>query len=121
MNRYSDLIMEHFLEPQNRGKLENPSGVGLSGCPGEGPFMVIQIVCVDQIVIDAAFQSHNCGVTVACGSVLTTMILNKSLGQCCQITAKDISEALDGVPLDKMHVPEFAVSALQQAIEEALI
>ena len=98
-----------------------PDRVVTSGSPGEGPFMVIQIVCANQIVTDAAFQSHNCGVTVACGSVLTTMILNKSLRQCSQITAKDVSEALNGVPLDKMHVPEFAVNALQQAIEEALI
>jgi len=112
--------MEHFMEPQNRGKLENPSGVGLSGCPGEGPFMVFQIVCIDLIVTEAVFQSHHCGVTVACGSVLTTMVLNKSLSQCKLITGKDVSEALNGVPLDKMHVPEFAVSALEQAIKEAL-
>ena len=120
MNRYSDKLMEHFQEPQNRGTLPRADGVGVSGTPGAGPYFVFQIMCRDGLVVAAAFQSHTCGVTVASGSVLTTLVLNKSLRECQLITAQDIAAALDGVPPDKVHIPEFALRAMQHAIVEAI-
>ncbi len=120
MNRYSDKIVELFLDPKNSGKLEHPTGVGVAGRPGEGPFMVFQIICSDGIVTAAAFQSHTCGVTIACGSILTTLVLNRTLAECKQITAARIADALDGVPVDKLHVAEFALRAMWQAADESL-
>lgn len=111
--------MEHFLDPQNRGSLDSPSGVGVSGVPGEGPFLVFQIACTALVVTSAAFQCHNCGVTVASGSVLTTMVIGKTLEECRQISAEDIAMALGGVPPDKQHAPQFAILAMRQAVEES--
>jgi nitrogen fixation NifU-like protein len=117
-NRYSETIMEHFLEPRNRGQLEHPSGVGLSGTPGQGPYFVLQIVHDGQHIQAAKFQCHNCGVTVACGSVLTEMVVNKPIGECQQITQQQLAEALDGVPSDKLHMLSFAIEALKSALRE---
>ncbi len=117
--RYSETIMEHFMEPRNRGRLEHPSGVGLSGTPGQGPYFVFQIVSDGTHVEQASFQCHNCGVTVACGSMLTELVTNKTLQDCRQITAKDLTDALDGVPPDKMHMVSFVLDALKIALSEA--
>lgn len=116
--RYSAEIMEHFLDPQNRGRLDCPSSVGISGVPGRGPYLMIQIQCEGNIISDAKFQCHNCGVTVACGSILTEMIKDQTLSFCAQIDPDRLSSQLGGVPPDKMHVPDFAIRALHQAIEE---
>lgn len=118
-DRYSETIMQHFLEPQNRGTLEHPNGVGLWGRPGEGPFFVIQVRLDGGRIIAAAFQCHNCGVTVAAGSVLTTLVKGCSVEDCLGISAGDLATALEGVPPDKLHVPESAVLALRQAIQKA--
>ena len=95
------------------------SGVGVSGVPGEGPFLVFQITCTESIVSAASFQSHNCGVTVASGSILTTMVLGKTLEECRQISAAEIIAALGGIPPDKQHAPQFAILAMRQAVEES--
>jgi len=119
MSQYSETVMEHFLEPCNRGALESPSGVGVSGVPGAGPFLVFQIGCTGSTVTSVAFQSHSCGVTVASGSMLTTLVLGKSLDECLLISDNDLETMLGGVPPDKMHVPQFAVLAMRQAVHEA--
>ena len=118
-SRYSETIMEHFLDPKNRGQLENPSGVGVAGTPGQGPYLVFQIAIDDSVVKQARFQCHNCGVTVACGSMLSELVKNKSLDQCNQITSQNLSDALEGVPPDKMHMLSFVLDALKLAISDA--
>lgn len=115
---YSEIMIQHFMEPQNRGSLQVPDGVGISGRPGEGPFFVLQIVCDDSRVIDAKFQSHNCGPTVACGSIITEMIKGKTFADCLSLEPCSLEEALDGIPPDKTHVPIAVLAALKLAIED---
>ena len=117
--RYSDTVMDHFMSPRHQGPLKNPSGTGVSGAPGRGPFLVFQVRCENGIVTEAWFQSHNCGVTVAGGSVLTELVEGKTPEQCRAVNADTLTDSLDGVPPDKRHVPEFAVAAMKMAIDEA--
>ena len=117
--RYSDTIMDHFLEPRNRGRLAEPTGTGISGVPGAGPYMVFQIRIDDGFVAEVRFQSHNCGVTVACGSMLTEMMMQRPLTECLAITCNDLIRQLHGIPEDKRHVPQFVLAAMQMAVEEA--
>ena len=100
--------------------MEHPDGTGVSGVPGQGPFLVIQIRTDGKMITDAAFQSHTCGVTVACGSILTELLIGRSLTAAPQLTPDDIVTALGSIPIEKQHVPESAIRALQQALKEAL-
>ena len=118
--RFTEILMEHFLEPRNRGKLANPDGSGVTGIPGQGPYFVIQLACIDGVIREARFNSHNCGVTVASGSVLTELVLNRRLDEAQNLSAQNIEDALGGVPVDKRHVPETAISALRMASAEAV-
>ena len=117
--RFSETLMDHFLDPRNRGTLERSDGTGVSGVPGQGPFFMIQLGCVDGVIHEARFNSHSCGVTVAAGSVLTELILNRRLVDAVFITPRDIEVALGGVPIDKRYVTESAIATLRQAIAEA--
>jgi nitrogen fixation NifU-like protein len=117
--RFTEILMEHFLDPRNRGTLDYPNGTGVSGVPGQGPFIVIQLACTHDVISQARFNSHNCGVTVATGSVLTELIQNRRLDYAMQLSSSDIETALGGIPVDKRHVPEGAIAALRQAIAEA--
>jgi NifU-like protein involved in Fe-S cluster formation len=117
--RFSTTLMEHFLEPYHRGKLSCPSGTGLSGVPGQGPFFAFQIACEKHRVQEAWFQCHGCGVTIACGSVLAQVVENKTLDECDRIDETVIQRELDGVPSDKYHMIHFVLSALTMALKEA--
>lgn len=119
MDKYSDALMEHFLSPKNTGALEVPDRTGHAGAPGRGPFMILYLRFDDGHVAEARFQTYGCGSTIASGSVLTEMILGRTIPECLALTAEDLIEALDGVPSDKIHGPHLAITALRDALKEA--
>ena len=51
MALYNDIVMEHFMNPQNVGELENPDGSGTYGSPVCGDMMQIQIKVEDETIV----------------------------------------------------------------------
>ena len=41
--QYSKKVMDHFMNPRNRGKIKDPSGMGMVGNPICGDIMKIYI------------------------------------------------------------------------------
>lgn len=117
MAQFSETLMDHFTSPRNHGRMESPDRVGIVGTPGNGPFMVLCLRLRDLVVVDAKYLTHGCGATIAAGSVLTEMIMNRSIAECRTVTAEQLTEALGGVPADKLHCPVLAVTALQNALD----
>ena len=64
-------------------------------------------------ITTAKYHTIGCGPTIASGSMLTEMIVGKSLADCRELTVENLIEALDGVPPDKLHCPALAIRALQ--------
>ena len=79
MPRFSDTVMAHFEAPSNRGRLEQPDGVGLVGTPGAGPFFLLGLSVAGGRVTAARFECHGCGAFVACGSVLTELVVGRDV------------------------------------------
>jgi NifU-like protein involved in Fe-S cluster formation len=117
MGLYSDVLMDHFLSPHNSGKLEGADRIGLVGVPGQGPFMIVYLRLDHERVVEARFQTHGCGPTIAAGSLLTEMIRNRPVQECLALTAEQLTDALGGVPPDKRHSPALAIAALRAALE----
>ena len=116
MSRFSEVLMDHFNSPRNVGVIEHADRVGTAGVPGQGPFIMLCLRIQNDVVVEAQYQTHGCGVTIACGSMITEMIKGRSLEECRAITAAHLSDALGGIPPDKAHSPVLAVAALQQAV-----
>jgi NifU-like protein involved in Fe-S cluster formation len=116
MSRFSDIMMEHFNYPRNQGRLDSPDRVGVAGTPSHGPFMVIMLQVRNDVVVEAKCETHGCGVTIAAGSMLTELLLNRPVVACRTISAEYLAQALGGVPSDKAHAPALAIAALQNAL-----
>jgi nitrogen fixation NifU-like protein len=97
--------------------MDSPDSIGCVGRPGNGPFLILCLRCTDDTVSEAKFQTYGCGATIACGSMLTTMIIGRSIEECRQFTQEQLIAALDGVPPDKMHSPALAIGALRAALD----
>jgi NifU-like protein involved in Fe-S cluster formation len=92
--------------------------VGVAGVPGEGRYVVLQLA-VDRGCISAArFQSHGCGATIASASMLTELLVGRTLHECRELTVEDLLAALGGLPGDKRHCAGFALSALREALAD---
>ncbi len=115
---YSKTVMEHFRNPRNVGVMENADGVGEVGNPICGDMMTIYIKVDDHHIKDITFQTFGCGSAIAVSSMLTEMARGKSIEEAKAITNKDVAEALEGLPKNKLHCSNLGADALQMALKD---
>jgi NifU-like protein len=114
---YSEKVMDHYRNPRNVGSLENPDAVGVAGSLTCGDQLKIYLKIENNIVTDAKFQTFGCGSAVASSSILTEMIIGKSVDEVRKITNKDIADELGGLPPEKMHCSVMGYEALEDALK----
>ena len=117
-NLYSDKVMDHFKNPHHMGELENPSGVGRVGNPVCGDLMELQIQVKNNIITDAKFQTFGCTAAIATSSILTDLVIGKTIEEALKVTNNAVVEALEGLPPVKRHCSVLAEEALQKAIKD---
>ena len=64
------------------------------------------------------FAVHNCVAAIATSSMMTQMVRGKTLEEVENMTNKDVSKELDGLPPLKEHCSNLSVEALKKAIED---
>jgi nitrogen fixation NifU-like protein len=118
MERYSELVMEHFMHPRNVGVIEDADGVGVEGNPicGDMMEMFIKVRPEDEVIEDIKFRTFGCGAAIATSSIATEMIKGKTIEEALALTNKAIAEALGGLPPIKMHCSVLAAEALKAAV-----
>jgi NifU-like protein len=99
------------------GTIEDADAVGTAGSLVCGDQLKIYLKIKDNIVTDAKFQTFGCGSAVASSSILTEMIIGKSVDEVKKITNKDIADQLDGLPPEKMHCSVMGYEALEDAFK----
>ena len=95
--------------------MEQPDLTGHAGTTGRGAFLILFLRVEEGRVAAAKYHTAGCGPTIACGSMLSELVLGRSIAECRELTAEDLIEALDGVPPDKLHCPALAIGALRDA------
>lgn len=117
MWEYTEKVMDHYRNPRNVGKIDNPDAVGLAGSLACGDQLKIYLKIENGIVTDAKFQTFGCGSAVASSSILTEMIIGKPVEEVRKITNKDIADQLGGLPPEKMHCSVMGYEALEDALK----
>ncbi len=117
MWEYSDKVKEHYKNPKNVGSIENADAVGEAGALACGDKLKIYLKIDNGIITDAKFQTFGCGSAVASSSILTEMIIGKTVDEAKKITNKDIADELDGLPPEKMHCSVMGHEALEDALK----
>ena len=115
----SATVKQLIQQKKNMGSLESPDGEGyfMGKC---GDRMQIEIQLTDNRISDARFKTDGCGVTIACGSMITQMAMEKSLQEARQLSAAELLTALDGLPDDHLHCADLAVMTLRESIIDAI-
>lgn len=116
---YSDLVMEHFRHPRNVGRMDDPDAKAIEGSPACGDMVAVYLKVDEETscITDIKFESYGCASNIATGSIITEMAKGKTLDEAKDITWKQASEALGGLPPIKAHCSVLAVDGLRAAID----
>lgn len=115
---YNEVVMDHFKNPRNVGEIKDADGVGEVGNPLCGDMMTIYIKVKDEHIDDIKFKTFGCGSAIAVSSMLTEIATGKPIDEAKKITNKDVANALEGLPKNKLHCSNLGADALHMAIQD---
>ncbi len=119
MWQYSEILMDHFMNPRNVGNLETPDGHSEVGSPQCGDAMFLDIDIDDEGKIgDIAFKTFGCAGAIASASALTEMCKGLVIEDALKIRNSQIAEYLGGMPPEKFHCSVMGHQALKAAVED---
>jgi len=116
---YSELVMEHFKNPRNVGRMEDPDAKSVEGSPACGDMVAVYLKVDEEThtITDVKFESYGCASNIATGSIITELAKGKTLEEAKNISWKEASDALGGLPPIKTHCSVLAVDGLRAAIQ----
>jgi nitrogen fixation NifU-like protein len=117
-NTYNEKVMDYFENPRNVGSIENPSGVGNVGNPQCGDIMRLYIKVEDNVIVDAKFKTFGCAAAIASSSILTEIVIGKTIEEAEKLTNKVVINELGELPPKKRHCSVLAEEALESAIKD---
>lgn len=118
MALYTEIVMDHFMNPRNVGEIENADGIGEVGNAKCGDIMKIYLKINSDVITDVKFLTFGCGSAIASSSMATEMIKGKSINDALAVTNKQVVDALGGLPAHKLHCSVLAEEAIKSAIKD---
>jgi len=115
---YTEIVMDHFNNPRNIGIIKEPTVLVQVGEPACGDSLLLSITIEDDHIADIKYKIYGCGAAVATSSIASEMAMGKSLDDALKITEQSITDALGGLPPEKLHCSNLAAGALRGAISE---
>ncbi len=117
---HDEKVMDHFQNPRNVGSIEDASAVGEAGNPADGDTIRLYLRIEENTIVDAKVKIFGCPTAIAAASVLTELVMGKSLDEALAVRNEDVSAALGGLPEGKLHCSVLAEAVLEDAISQYL-
>lgn len=116
---HSARFLDHFQNPRNVGKLDPPAVQVEVSNPACGDILVLSALLNDGVFAEVRYQVRGCTASIAAGSVLTELLLNKTPAEVTAITRDDLDEAVGGLRNESKHVTALAVDAARALVAAA--
>ncbi|HEX9821960.1 MAG TPA: iron-sulfur cluster assembly scaffold protein [Methylomirabilota bacterium] len=118
--RYSQVLLDHFLNPRNAGLMREPDGVGVDEYEGCGDLARFFLRVRGGRVTEARFQSYGCGPTIAAASAASERVTGRPVEELLNLKPQEVEDAVDGLPEDRKHAADVVAGALRAAALDAL-
>lgn len=113
---YNATVKEHFVNPRHVGTLESPDAVGTGINEADGDRVQLHFRIEQSRITDVKMKVSGCVAAIAATSMLTELVLNRTVEEALSIQKNDLVEALGGLPEQKIKCSLTCVDALQEAL-----
>jgi NifU-like protein involved in Fe-S cluster formation len=114
----SDAVLDHFQSPRNAGKLPTATAsvdVTNPVC-GDILYLAARLETETNRIAEARFLCQGCTTAIACASLLTVELKNKTISEAANINAEYLSRQLGELPPATLHAAQLAADALAQLL-----
>ena len=86
-----EFLLDHYENPRNRGKIEDPDAQMSWGNPGCGDVITLYLkIDAEGRITDISFEGEGCTVSQASASILTEKLKGQSLSYAENLTVDDV-------------------------------
>jgi len=112
-------LMEHMMNPQNYGKIEESNAVGMGKNPQNGEKVAIYLQVKegdDPVIEDIKFQAIGCTTTIVAGSIITSEAKGVTFNRAEELISVTLG-MLDNVPPEDAACTEMVALALRASMD----
>ncbi|MEP6568802.1 MAG: iron-sulfur cluster assembly scaffold protein [Acidobacteriota bacterium] len=114
---YSLIFKDHLANPRHAGELPDANATGEETNPVCGDQLRLSLRLREGRIVAAGFLAYGCPPTLVCGSVLTELIIGKTVEDALLLDRGDLVAAVGGLPSRKQHAAALAIETLRSALE----
>ncbi|MCI0603751.1 iron-sulfur cluster assembly scaffold protein [bacterium] len=104
--------------PRNVGELEDANARARVRSSADGDLLQLHMRIEGGVVAEARFKVYGCGAAIATGSMLTELVLGKTVEELRKISNEQMSELMGELPPEKIHCSVLAEQAVVAALED---
>src|SRR6185437_14642492 len=102
--------------PRNAGELPDANAIADEKNPVCGDRMRLSLIVKNNRIEAVRYLAYGCPPTLVCGSILTELIIGKTIEEAKTLTRADLVTAAGGLPSRKHHAAALAIETLHSAL-----
>lgn len=120
MDLYTEMILDLYKNPKNKGELENHTHENSRNNPLCGDEISIQLIVEDDKIREVKFSGNGCAISQASASLVTDKIKDMPIEQVKNLNTEDVLELLH-IPISpgRLKCAVLSLDTIKGAIENA--
>jgi nitrogen fixation NifU-like protein len=115
---FNEIVLDHFRNPHNAGELPDATAIVNVANPVCGDVLRLSARVESGRITAARFKTQGCVASIAASSILTDILVGKTLEEASGVTANSISDALGTLPPATFHAAQLCAEAVAAVLAE---
>jgi NifU-like protein involved in Fe-S cluster formation len=115
---FSEAVLDHFRNPRNAGVLPSADAIVEVSNPVCGDILQLAALLREGRIVETRFLCRGCTTAIACASLLTEQLRDRTPAESRSVTAESLSEALGDLPPATFHGAQLAADALGALLQK---